>query len=116
MKIFLISNMYPSKKNPGSGIFVKNFIINLKDTEFEIIGKAVIKGVSYNKLFQTLNYINLYLQIFLKGIFKNFDFIYVHNISHSTLGVFIIALLKLYDNIIMLLFYNCYKLHLVLDL
>lgn len=94
MKVFLVSNMYPSKKNPGSGIFVKNFVTNFKDKDFEIVGKAVIKGISYNKIIQTLNYINLYLKIFLKGIFIKFDFIYVHNISHSTLGVFIIALLK----------------------
>ena len=94
MKFFLVSNMYPSKKDPGSAIFVKNIEKNLIEENFILSAKAVIKGRSFNKIVQFINYLILYYRILSKGLLCSYDFIYAHNISHTTFGVFILCLLR----------------------
>ena len=44
MKIFLISNMYPSKKDPLFGVFVKNFKNLLENQGVSFVCKSLIKG------------------------------------------------------------------------
>lgn len=85
--ILMISNMYPDKQNPHYGIFVKNVSNLLSENNF-LVEKVVIYK-NNNKYKKILSYIKFYLLSFLKSIFNNYDYIYVHFISHSTLGVII---------------------------
>ena len=83
-KILLVSNMYPTKKNKSYGIFVKNVYEDLSlyyDTDKVVIGKH------NNKLSKLFAYIYLHLTTIIKMTFNNYDYIYVHFISHSSAGV-----------------------------
>ncbi|WP_445958138.1 glycosyltransferase family 4 protein [Yeosuana sp.] len=75
-KMFLISNMYPSKKHIRYGIFVKNFE---KAIEHKYYIKRIVLVKHKNVLLKLLSYTFLYLNI-LKLIFvaKKQDVIYVH--------------------------------------
>ncbi len=95
MKIFLISNMYPSSKYPVYGIFVKNFVENLSNKHNVTFVLSVIKGKRKSILSKLTTYIFHYLEIIYKGIFSSYNIIYLHYISHSTLPVLI---LKLFSN------------------
>ncbi|MBQ9023716.1 MAG: O-antigen ligase family protein [Bacilli bacterium] len=80
-KILLVSNMYPSKKYKHYGSFVKNVKCVLEDN-----GYIVDKSVMYKKdniIGKIISYLSLYFGTILKGMFNNYDYIYVHFISHS---------------------------------
>lgn len=86
-RILLVSNMYPSSKYKFYGSFVKNTKDILEDNSFEIDVVAKYKETSFiRKLY---SYITFYMKGTLKGIFNNYDYIYVHYISHSTPGIII---------------------------
>lgn len=86
-KILLVSNMYPSEKYKFYGSFVRNTKILLEENGF-IVDKVVkYKETKFlNKLF---SYIMFYIKTTIKGIVNNYDYIYVHYISHSSLGTII---------------------------
>lgn len=91
--MFLISNMYPSKKFPSFGIFVKNFEKGYLSNGGIISVKAVIDIIetkNWNKIFQYMKY---YLEILYKGFFKRYDFIYVHYVAHNSFPVLILQLI-----------------------
>ena len=82
MKILLISNMYPSKKSPFFGIFVKNFKNQLekKGITFTL---AVVEGRGTSKVEKIQKYFKFFLDV-ISAIKKNdYDVIYVHYVSHS---------------------------------
>lgn len=92
MKILLISNMYPSKENPQYGIFVKK-------TEEIIInnGFDVTKVIMYKEnmiIKKIISYINFYMKVMINLIFKNYNYVYVHYVSNSSLPVIISKLIK----------------------
>lgn len=92
-RIFLISNMYPSKEYPFYGIFVKNTEEILRQNGYTTTLRAVItksKGSTVSKL---RLYLKFYFEI-LKGIFRvdEYDIIYVHFISHSAIPVLLLKL------------------------
>ncbi len=82
MKIFLVSNMYPSIDNPRYGVFVKRF-----EEEMNALGIGFLKATMtakydkpiYVKLF---SYLKLYVCIFIKGLSLQYEMIYVHFPSH----------------------------------
>ncbi len=82
--ILLVSNMYPSKKYKHYGSFVKNTKELLEANNFNV--DIVVMYKQDSKIKKLFSYINLYLKTIIKGIFNNYDYIYVHYISHSTLG------------------------------
>lgn len=86
-KILLVSNMYPSEKYKFYGSFVRNTKILLEANGF-IVDKVVkYKETKFlNKLF---SYIMFYIKTTIKGIVNNYDYIYVHYISHSSFGAII---------------------------
>jgi glycosyltransferase involved in cell wall biosynthesis len=94
MKVFLISNMYPSTKNPAHGIFVKNFVENMIAQDVEIVHKSIIASHSFNVFIQALNYLKLYIDILYFGIVKKYNLIYIHFISHSTIAIFILSIIR----------------------
>lgn len=85
--ILLVSNMYPSDKYKHYGSFVKNSYELLQDSGY-IMDKVVIHKET-SKIVKLLSYIKLHSLVILKSIFNNYDYIYVHYISHSALGAII---------------------------
>ena len=75
-KVFLISNMYPSKQNVRYGIFVKNF-------EVAISKKFVIEKIVMTKKYGVVNKVMAYFKLYYKILLllskaKREDLIYVH--------------------------------------
>lgn len=78
MRIFLISNMYPTRKQPGYGIFVKNIADGLtRFTEVQVVTKAIIAGRGKSLLSKIFKYIRLYVDIAVR-FFTNYDAIFLH--------------------------------------
>ena len=86
-KILLVSNMYPSDKYKHYGTFVKNTEEILKDNGFEVDRVVITKHL--DKITKLFSYIDLYIGTILKTVFNNYDYIYVHFVSHSSLGAVI---------------------------
>ncbi|MCF6330765.1 MAG: glycosyltransferase family 4 protein [Sulfurimonas sp.] len=87
-KILLISNMYPSIKNPAYGVFIKNFIdILSKNFNFK---KIVIEGRKKNRLNKLKSYIVFFVRIFYNTIFQKNDYIYIHYVSLVSVLLFFI--------------------------
>ena len=91
-RILLVSNMYPSKKNKHYGSFVKNVYNLLKEDNF-IINKNTITKHS-NKFVKLLAYIKLHLITIIDGTIGCYDYIYIHFVSHSSLGGVIVKKIK----------------------
>ncbi|MCD8183712.1 MAG: hypothetical protein LUE99_12280 [Bacteroides sp.] len=70
MKIFLVSNLYPSKEFPNFGTFVAGFADAMQKRGGEIVYKAVIDRKYTNKLRLLFAYIRLYTNILFGGIVK----------------------------------------------
>ena len=85
--ILFVSNMYPSKEWPHYGIFVKNSYELLKESgcTIDLVVMHKAKG-KINKLFAYIKMCGISL---LKATFENYDFIYVHFVSHTTAGVIV---------------------------
>ena len=69
--------MYPTKKYPGYGSFVKNVCIGLMQYGVFMKYKSVIYGRANGRLYKLFKYLNFYISIFL-NFFRNYDFIYIH--------------------------------------
>ena len=89
-KVLLISNMYPSKKFKHYGSFVKNAEEALKEKDF-IVHKCIVKKQT-NSVFKLLAYIGFCLSTVFKAMLGNYDYYYVHFISHSTKPLFLVRL------------------------
>lgn len=95
MRILVISNMYPSFKDPVYGTFVQSFIEQLislngyKDTK-----KIVIKGRKASHIVKIWNYIIFYIKIISNLLFNRYDLIYVHTITYPILPLRIVRLFK----------------------
>ncbi|MCR2029528.1 glycosyltransferase family 4 protein [Alistipes timonensis] len=77
MKLFLISNMYPSLMHPGYGVFVKNVTDALPSYGADIRYRAVIEGRGAGRLAKIRKYLLLYFRIMIY-YFRRYDAIYVH--------------------------------------
>lgn len=91
MKLFLVSNMYPSDKFPNFGIFVKNFEESFIENGGVIAEKVVIKSIYSNIFEKFISYIIYYLKIIFKGLFSDYDIIYVHYVSHNSVPIYILS-------------------------
>lgn len=70
--------MYPTRKQPGYGIFVKNIADGLtRFTEVQVVTKAVIAGRGKSLLSKIFKYIRLYVDIAVR-FFTNYDAIFLH--------------------------------------
>ncbi|MEH6704703.1 MAG: glycosyltransferase family 4 protein [Galbibacter orientalis] len=94
MKIFLISNMYPSKTDPLFGVFVKNFKEGLETIGVNFSQEALIKGKSTSSIKKGIKYILHYFKILFGFIKSNYDLIYVHYLTHHLPILFILLPFK----------------------
>lgn len=92
MNILVVSNMYPDKRYPTYGIFVKRFCDELSRLNIKY-DYSVMKKAS-GKVRKILNYIEFYLKTISLLIFNHYDIVYVHYASHSSLPVLIVSHLK----------------------
>lgn len=84
MKILLISNMFPSKKDIFHGIFVKNFAEQLSRTDVEI-EMSVIKGKGQSKIDKLYKYVLFFANTIYKSVMSDYDLIYIHFGTYSSL-------------------------------
>lgn len=93
-KILVISNMYPSKKDPYYGTFVKVFFDSLNKESFCKSKLVTIKGRKKNSIVKIFRYFTFYLKVLFYLAFYNYDLIYTHTISHTSPPLKIISKLK----------------------
>lgn len=78
--ILVVSNMYPSKKYPNYGVFVKNFYEQLSVSEkTEII--YLYKTTS--KVRKFINYLEFYSKIVKQYVFGKYEIVYVHYAGYN---------------------------------
>lgn len=82
MRIFLVSNMYPSDKDHLFGVFVKNFKNELEKQGVQFSRTALIYGKSYSKTKKIFRYLKHFAQIWRNFFFKDYDLFYVHYLTH----------------------------------
>lgn len=82
MKVFLISNMYPSAKDKLFGVFVKNFKEELEKQGVAFSRIAVIKGKSKSAFKKGISYFKHYIKNFNGFFSSDYDLVYVHYLSH----------------------------------
>ena len=93
--IFVISNLYPSKEDPFYGTFVKNFVDDIsKCGRIENVDICVIRGRSYKLYTKIWKYIVFYLSIIYHLLFKKYDIVYVHIITHAALPLRLVSIFK----------------------
>lgn len=88
--------MYPSKRNPGYGVFVKNFETSMRLQDFQF-DRAVIRGRASSKIEKLLNYSSFFLRTLYKLIFRKYDLVYIHYVAHSALPLLPIIWLKRFN-------------------
>lgn len=91
MRIFLISNMYPSKEFPDFGIFVKNFETKLKEKDVKFPYISVIRQRDKVGIQKLTVYIEHYFSIFKNYLKNDYDIIYIHFLSHNA-PIFLVLL------------------------
>lgn len=85
MKILVVSNMYPSKKYPSYGIFVKNYCNQLEELGINYDTAVMKKGS--NIIMKMLRYILFYVTTFVKCVVRRYDVVYIHYASNSSIPV-----------------------------
>lgn len=92
MKIFVISNMYPSKKYPHYGTFVKHTVSLMRENGIDVDVESIQK---VDKKWQKIIiYFSFYLRSIIKLMFSDYDYVYVHYVSHSSLPVLFVSKIK----------------------
>lgn len=84
MRVFLISNMYPSPESPYFGIFVKNFEEALKEKGVVFTRRSLITGRSKSPKGKLLDYVRFFVHTWRSLLRGDYDLIYVHYAAHST--------------------------------
>lgn len=88
MKLLVISNMHPSKKDAAYGTFVAVFVEQMERfNKGGITDKVVIRGRPKGRLEKLWKYICFYLTAVFVLTFYRYDLIYVHTISHTILPI-----------------------------
>ena len=87
IRVLLVSNLYPDKKEPAKGIFVRNIEQSLLMQGFDI--ERVVKKNTKSRLTNLLFYVSFYFEAIYKLLFYRFDIVYLHYISHCAFPVLI---------------------------
>jgi glycosyltransferase involved in cell wall biosynthesis len=100
MTVFLISNMYPSEKDPYYGSFIKEFYDGFCSKGYNLQITALIKGRANSRADKLWKYIRFNFEILFKGIFYKYDFIYVHTVSHTAIPLLVLRFFKKYKLVV----------------
>lgn len=84
-RILVLSNMYPSKKYPHYGVFVRNCVNILEEASYQV-SVTVLKKKD-TKIGKVFGYLFFYIEGILKIIFGRYDVVYAHYASHTSLSV-----------------------------
>lgn len=98
MKVLVLSNMYPSKKYPHYGIFVKNTSVLLENLGFSVSECYIQK--QDKKIKKIIEYIKFFIVSFSKCLFGKYDYIYVHYPAMTSLSVLMVSKIKKLENVI----------------
>ncbi|HGS5689709.1 TPA: glycosyltransferase family 4 protein [Vibrio cholerae] len=98
-KILLISNMYPSNQSPEFGIFVRN-IYSIMISENLSLERIVIDNKSNSHVMKFCSYVSFYTKIILLCMFRKYEYVYVHFVSHSSLPILFVSMLGVKLNIV----------------
>lgn len=79
-KVLIVSNMYPSKKYPHYGVFVKNMADAITESNINIEKIVCYKYDTFSK--KILSYFLFYIKIVTKLLINKYEFIYVHYAAH----------------------------------
>ncbi|SNZ04765.1 Glycosyltransferase involved in cell wall bisynthesis [Terribacillus aidingensis] len=85
MRILLISNMYPDKKHPGFGVFVKHSANMLSANGYTL--EKVVRIKKNNRLIKLIDYVLFYFRIFFKVLTTKSEIIYVHFAAHPSIPI-----------------------------
>lgn len=88
MKILVFSNMYPNKKYPYYGVFVKHFCNQLNSIGIEYKKICIYKSDTKIKKFYF--YLKYWICSIYYILFTKYDLIYIHYASHSSLPILFI--------------------------
>jgi L-malate glycosyltransferase len=89
MNIHLIANMYPSKEAPSYGVFVQNTEKILESAEINV-DRTVLTKKTGSKLSKAIGYGTYFARILFKGIFKKYDYTYVHYAAHNSMPLLLL--------------------------
>lgn len=92
MRIFLISNLYPSKKFPFYGTFVKQFEDSMIDQGCKIPWKVVLTKQS-DFLLKIVGYFRFFFEVIWISLFGKYDILYAHYANHSLFPLFFVKFL-----------------------
>lgn len=81
MRIFLISNMFPSNNDPLFGVFVKNFKLEFEKQGVNFSKTSLIKGKA-GSIKKILSYSKHYVNIIRHFFSFKYDLIYLHYLTH----------------------------------
>lgn len=85
MRVLIVSNMYPTKKSPAFGTFVKNFADGLAQRRPGYrIDIVAVRGTTSSKWGKLCKYVGFYASLLCKLLFKKYDIVYVHTITFPT--------------------------------
>lgn len=91
-RLLVVSNMYPSKKYPHYGVFVKHSAEILQKAGYKV--DVVSMNKTDGKLKKLFVYFCFYSSVLIKGIFGRYNAIYAHYASHTALPLLILKKLK----------------------
>ncbi len=95
MKILVVSNMYPSDKDPVYGTFVRSFVEGVIDRN--IGGKCelvAIRGKRFGVTAKILAYIEFYSKLTWQLLFNEYDLVYVHTVTFPILPIRFVSLFR----------------------
>lgn len=92
MKVLIVSNMFPDNKHPSAGIFVKKFCDELEKIGIKYDLSVMYKYDTY--MSKVYGYIRFYIGTFVKLLINNYDVVYIHYASHSSIPVLLASKFK----------------------
>ncbi|WKB35549.1 glycosyltransferase [Terrilactibacillus sp. S3-3] len=92
MKMLLVSNMYPSKKAPNYGVFVKNTEQLLRGAGIDV--ETIVLRKQFHKSTKLLRYTAYYMKIIALPFLRHYDLVYVHYAAQNAWPVLFLKKLK----------------------
>lgn len=91
MRLLVITNMFPTSRDPYFGTFVKNFVNMMSELNVNGVTKCIYKGRTYKSVKGIVEYLFFYWRIFKTLILEKYDIIYIHTISYTIIPILLIS-------------------------